>query len=321
VIEDSSGVFEKAGRKAHVIGTGWMKGVGTEGSPINDRQLADLKREVDEANSEFIQDVSSARGISAVDVLGLEARVFVGKNAKSKRLVDEVTTIDEFFAKLKRNRKPENPEKGTSPERVEDEEEPKLSDSVKSLAFSLPNGKLSVEAKHLGDAMTTVTGDATVAGDRIDVMSAECEIGRICMENGIASVNDARDLIRLASMGREYESQIRTDAKAQAVRAYGAEVGLALFENCDALPAESLMSLRNGWKAEADAKFGVGEGIRRRSAPLAIAVQAEGNCTEALWEKLGEGQRAFAEKMGIEGNADRERFASLYFDSVGGDQG
>lgn len=50
------------------------------------------------------------------------------------------------------------------------------------------------------------------------------------------------------------DEQIIEEITAQAIRAYGPEIGKNLGASCKTLPIETQRALRDGWKAEADAK-------------------------------------------------------------------
>lgn len=102
---------------------------------------------------------------------------------------------------------------------------------------------------------------------------------------GITSQAHIRERLEMAKIGDRYAEETREDAKTQAIRANGAEIGQALATSCETLPIGSVAAMREAWKAEADKKFGIsadGSAPARVSAPTAIkvAVPAEGDAEE-----------------------------------------
>lgn len=101
---------------------------------------------------------------------------------------------------------------------------------------------------------------------------------------GITTVEQFNATSARAKLGEKYENDLRTDAKAQANRLYGAENGPKISASVDHMPAEHVASVRDGWQQEADQKFGIGKDgqpATRTSAstplpPLPSAGSAEG---------------------------------------------
>lgn len=341
-IEDRSKAFEMAGVKTHVIATGRMKGIGTAGVAIESDQLDDLRREVEESNDEFVRAVSIARGLSSSEIRALEAKVFVGKNALKRKLVDHVGTIDQFFERIQNEFAQSSHSKGgaerSHPRGKAKDDKPT---EPRRAAFSLPG---LGAAKTIGAAdadpakekfmKNEAQGEAIAEGEQGSSdpsafgengkAAAETDFEMFCRANGIETISDLSRLQSIVDLGRRHEAQIRSEAQTQAIRAYGPEVGRKLSAQCEALAVDTVVAMRDGWKAEADAKFGIekdGKSSVRKSAPLPLAISAEPETKgQRLWDRLGKEQQAVAEKMGITGESERERFASLYLNTQEGEK-
>lgn len=101
-IYDCSAAAAKDGIKVHVVRAGEFKGAGTPGTEITDGQLAEWQRLVDQTNEFFLEGVAAGRGMSIDKVRLLnDGRVYIGADAKSKGLVDDVETFDAAFARLR----------------------------------------------------------------------------------------------------------------------------------------------------------------------------------------------------------------------------
>lgn len=101
VVEDTSGAYDKAGIKVHVVSTGKHKGAFTDGAPVTDEQLAELQGRVADLNEHFLAAVSEGRGVSRDKLNEIaDGRVFIADKAKSLGLIDEVSTFDAAFEAL-----------------------------------------------------------------------------------------------------------------------------------------------------------------------------------------------------------------------------
>ncbi|MDR3709952.1 MAG: S49 family peptidase [Capsulimonadaceae bacterium] len=286
VVEDSSKAHETAGIAVHVIGTGKFKGAGVDGAPLTDDQADDFRRLTEEINAQFVSSVSLMRGISGEAISALEARTYVGKAAVAKGLVDKVASVDEFFAAL--------------------------------------HGTVGNEESHrlASGSPPVVRGPQVCDGDGVKGGTMDAELMEMCREIGITSRKELEALWADAALGRQYASQVRADAKGQAVRAYGPEVGLRLQGQCEVLPIDAVTALRDGWRAEADARYGIeAAGAVRKSAPTALNLPSatDGDLYEdgGCWQQLTDEQQAQAEKMGITDPALREAFAATVLTSAG----
>lgn len=98
-IDDWSKLFEEAGIKVHVIGSGPHKGVGTFGAEITDEQLAGLQKIVNGLAESFIEAVAQGRGMKVKAVAALATgNVFLGHDAIDMGLVDRVGTIEDALS-------------------------------------------------------------------------------------------------------------------------------------------------------------------------------------------------------------------------------
>ena len=138
---------------------------------------------------------------------------------------------------------------------------------------------------------------------------------------GITCASDLNVVVEMAKLGDAYAKEIREDAKAQAVRAYGPELGSQLSGQCDALPVLTLAAMRDGWCKEADKRFGFGKdgsAPPRASAPQKLAVSAEngseGENAQRPWLSLTEKQRETALKMNpkLATPEAQDKFAAQY---------
>lgn len=102
---DSSKYFENAGIKVIPIVTGKMKGVGMEGVPITPEQVQYIQDLIDTMYSDFVNAVSTARGMRAETVRKMEAKVFMGQQAVDNKLIDGVCSIDKAAAILAKEMK------------------------------------------------------------------------------------------------------------------------------------------------------------------------------------------------------------------------
>ncbi len=105
-LEDSSGMYEMAGVKVHLVSTGQFKGAWVDGLPISDEYIATVQQEVDDLNSHFLAGVLSGRAGAGMTSEGLAAiadgRTWIASKAKELRLIDEVSTLDAAMAALRK---------------------------------------------------------------------------------------------------------------------------------------------------------------------------------------------------------------------------
>lgn len=103
VVYDMSDFAKASGIKVKVVRAGDFKGSGVPGTEVTDEQLAEYQRLVDTLNSHFLEGVKSGRRMAISDVRALaDGRVWVGKEAVSKGLIDGVGSFDQAVAELRK---------------------------------------------------------------------------------------------------------------------------------------------------------------------------------------------------------------------------
>ena len=150
-----------------------------------------------------------------------------------------------------------------------------------------------------------------------------------CHAAGITEAKQLKDRLAMATLGDAYAEETREDAKVQAIRAYGAEVGQQCASSCEHLPVATVASMRDGWKAQADKAFGIGQDGQapiRKTAPAAqkhaVSAEpgAEAQAGETKWDTLTAAQRSQGEAMGMKTPAQREAFAATVLGKAGEDK-
>jgi signal peptide peptidase SppA len=99
VVEDSSRQAEAVGIRVHVLRSGEHKGVGQEGAPVSESQLAALQHVVDRYAEMFRVAIEQGRGLPADEVRALaDGRTWVAEDAIGPGLIDRVETRAEAQA-------------------------------------------------------------------------------------------------------------------------------------------------------------------------------------------------------------------------------
>ena len=94
-LEDSSGAYEKAGIKVHLVATGKYKGAWVDGLKIDEDYLKVVRTEVEDLNEHFLSGVMAGRGMTRDQVNGVaDGRVWIADKAKTLGLIDEVASLD-----------------------------------------------------------------------------------------------------------------------------------------------------------------------------------------------------------------------------------
>lgn len=83
-----------------IITSGARKADGNPGQPITDDAKAAISEKVTRMAGLFADHVAAHRPISIANVLGLQAAIFVGEDAVSKGLADDVMGLDEMLAAI-----------------------------------------------------------------------------------------------------------------------------------------------------------------------------------------------------------------------------
>jgi signal peptide peptidase SppA len=109
VVWDSSKMFADAGVKVHVIRGSVdgkpapLKGAGEPGTEITDEQLAAWQEQIDQMNELFIGAVVRGRKMDRAKVEKLaDGNAHVGDSARKLGLVDKVESLDELFARVRK---------------------------------------------------------------------------------------------------------------------------------------------------------------------------------------------------------------------------
>ncbi len=138
-----------------------------------------------------------------------------------------------------------------------------------------------------------------------------------CTAAGLGTPQDLQKRLDLAAVGERYVANLRDEARAQAIRAFGAEMGARIAAGVHALAYREVEALRDAWSAHADATYGIGKdgsAAERASAPkpLMEAVSASGNTlqTASRWDQLNADQRAMGLKMGMNTPEKQEQYAT-----------
>lgn len=103
VVYDYSKMFDEAGVKAILIGSGGFKGAGVPGTEITQEQVDEWQREIDALNDQFIDYVAAGRNMPRGDVKKLaDGRVHVAAEAKKLGLIDRVESLDMLVARVRK---------------------------------------------------------------------------------------------------------------------------------------------------------------------------------------------------------------------------
>lgn len=91
---------KKAGVDIRLITSGARKGDGHPHAPITDAAVAAEQERVDVLAGTFWRLVSKSRGLPMAKVRGLQAGIFLGADAETRGLADEVASLDDVVAAL-----------------------------------------------------------------------------------------------------------------------------------------------------------------------------------------------------------------------------
>ncbi len=103
VIEDSSGLYQQAGVKVHVISSAPpLKGAGVDGTEITPAQLAEWERQVREVADLFVSEVATGRAMTREQVQALATgQLWLAEKSKGLGLIDGVISLDEAMSRLR----------------------------------------------------------------------------------------------------------------------------------------------------------------------------------------------------------------------------
>lgn len=103
VLHDFSGAYKAEGVKVIPVSSGKFKAVGAKGAEITEEQVKYVQGQIDTLNEQFVKTalISGRRMTnSAAKSIAAEARVYIGEEAKSIGLVDEITSYDQAMSKF-----------------------------------------------------------------------------------------------------------------------------------------------------------------------------------------------------------------------------
>jgi len=93
-IVDTSAKMEKEGIKVIPIAAGKFKGTGMTGAPVKEEHIQEIQQRIDSMNELFISEVASGRRMSKTDIRKMEARCYIGEDAKKAGLIDGVCSFE-----------------------------------------------------------------------------------------------------------------------------------------------------------------------------------------------------------------------------------
>ena len=182
-------------------------------------------------------------------------------------------------------------------------------------------------------AVTSCTNDSpeSIAQTMAEQVNAEVEdrinnhpLMLACAGAGISSPHDLGRVLDMKAHGERYVQDLRDDAKAEAIRAYGPEAGSRIGATVDRLSPQEVKSMRDGWRTEANQKFGIASDgtaparVTASSANLALNAEETNTVeTKSAWEKLTKQQQEIAVKLGHGATPEaKERYATNYLNSL-----
>lgn len=184
VLYDMSKAYEDAGIKVHVVNAGQFKGAAVEGTPLEEEQLADFRRVIEEINDRFIEGVASGRAMTEAQVRAIaDGRVHTGDKARKLGLIDAVETIDDAMSALVERVS----ESGATTERAE-------------IGVSEMSETNAATLQQLKDALPGASGDFLVQ----------------CMEEGLSTAQASKRFIEQQQLEIQQRTQERDDAAKRA---------------------------------------------------------------------------------------------------------
>lgn len=309
VMDDSSEAFARQGVRVHVVATGDKKGIGTSGVPVREKHLEAVQQMVESTNAHFVDAVMSGRRLTdSQRSAALEAGVYVGAEAITAGLVNGVSTRDQVLNRLR-----EMCSSGSTKQKTGRVKQIKREGAMGVFKMLLRPKDEQLESEQ----RVELIGELIEGGNTIP--QAHSSLLELCTREGVATVDALRERFEMATFGENCLKELRAEARAEAVRCYGAVLGQKIGSTVSHLDAEAVRGIRDGWRAEADARFGIGadgSAPARASAPAAIPRVSvpvwgdeEGHTTSA-WSRLTDSQRALAIRMGMDAPEKREQFAT-----------
>lgn len=347
-LDDTSRLNAGRGIETLVFSSGSYKGAGTDGAAVTGEQRSDFMRQVREVNDEFLGSVARARSLQVEELAALDGRIFAGRHARERGLVDQVGSIEDFFAALAGKigsggaGTEANGRRASDPQRsVGDFGALSAADGAGTVSGATVERDATSAAQltegNMGDKTQNASATGAGAQASVDSEAPDESLAALCRANGVKSADGFRRLLAQAELGRRYEDDVRSDAQFQAVRALGAELGPGAAASCEHLDLAVVEQMRVNWRAQADSAYGIGSGrdaeeaslsarrsaasergsgaVRRSAgATQALPVNAEGPDSggdpEEIWRQLSADERTFATaNLGVLTAADRLAFA------------
>jgi len=137
-----------------------------------------------------------------------------------------------------------------------------------------------------------------------------------CEANAIRTPEQFSQAMEMRALGVQHQTDLRAEATAEAIRAFGPEQGPTISAQVCNLPPSAVKTLRDSWRAQADTAFGIGgtgAAPTRKTAPGAtVAVSQdteEANKAKTAWERLSPEAQAHAKSMGYKTAEKQEAYA------------
>lgn len=200
-------------------------------------------------------------------------------------------------------------------------------ESKMDLRQSLVNTLKRLNLNHMAVAVVAATDDSTEAMACALSSEVEAEVEKRVQANsmimacdgaGLKQPSDLRALMDLAEIGRASIFDAQVEAKAEAIRAYGAEQGALIGAQVMHMPLAQIKTMRKAWSAQANAAFDIPADGKTpatrftapRQNPEALdATGADDKKPKTAWEQLTPYQREIGLKMGMSTAQKQETFA------------
>lgn len=180
VLYDTSKMYEAAGVKVIPVASGPEKGLGIDGTEVDEKTINSVQREIDAIYGFFVDDVKAGRPQWKGDKA--DGSVVFGDEALAIGLIDEVTTFDTFLSKI------ENGEVMTEPQtQVEMPVGAEVEDEV--IGISAETGSPILAAK-LAEEVAPEDGD----DEECQEGDEECEKKK--REKEMKALRDENELLR-----------------------------------------------------------------------------------------------------------------------------
>ena len=299
VVQDSSEQARNQGITVWPIQTGKWKAVGVEGSMLTARQRNYLQGRIDAMGRLFFNAVRQGRRLSRRRMRVIQdAGVFVGMEAKLAGLVDGICSREEAISNLNELTIEGGGDMGMSVRE-------RLAGLLGALVMEseAPGKPETNEDEYLENE----SGESEEEGD--EEMNAK--LSMILKRQGVMNEEDFRGLVERAVAGDRLIALARADAKREAIRAYGAENGMKIGAQAEVLPLAMVETMRDAWRAEADAIYGLsGASTGRRVSAAPGMQESEDASPRSSWDRLTADQKEFAlGKFNLDSASKREQFA------------